>query len=45
MTEETCKCGAKLIPDIDSSVATGVWDGHTYKYDCDCMPDIRVSKG
>ena len=45
---ETCwKCKKILIPNKESvKYGTKEWDGHVYKYDCDCVPkNIRVSIG
>jgi len=41
------KCGKPLIPDLEAvNFVTKKWDGHTYKYNCDCHNNkLRVSIG
>jgi hypothetical protein len=44
MEIEKCHiCGRELVPDED---VDGKWDGHTYKWNCDCLnKDLRLSIG
>jgi len=41
------ECDREMIPDKESTnFADGEWDGHTYKFDCECNdPDLRISIG
>lgn len=40
-----CKKG-KLIPDKKSvKKGTKEWCGHSFRYDCSCFPNLRISSG
>ncbi len=43
------ECGKPLVPDKKAVIfRTKKWDGHTYKYSCDCLKgkaEIRISIG
>ncbi len=43
----TCSsCSALLIPDTASvNFISREWDGHSYKFDCECHPGLRLSIG
>jgi len=46
--KESCPiCGKRLIPDLEAvTTYDGMWDEHTFKYDCDCFnKDLRLSIG
>ena len=39
-------CGKSFVPDKEAMIfGTKKWDGHTYKYNCDCLKNknIRIS--
>ena len=39
-------CGKPFVPDKEAMIfGTKKWDGHTYKYNCDCLKNknIRIS--
>ena len=41
-------CGKPFVPDKEAMIfGTKKWDGHTYKYNCDCLKNknIRISIG
>ena len=41
-------CGKSFVPDKEAMIfGTKKWDGHTYKYNCDCLKNknIRISIG
>lgn len=39
-------CGKKIIPDKKAvRFGTKEWNKHTFKYNCDCFPNIRISSG
>jgi rubrerythrin len=39
-------CGKEVIPDLESLDKKGLWDEHTFKYNCNCHnKDLRVSIG
>lgn len=46
-TDKCFRCGASLIPDKKAvRFGTKKWDGHTWKFDCDCHPKgFRISIG
>ena len=40
------KCGKRVIPDLEVKDKKGLWDGHTYKFDCECCDkNLRVLIG
>lgn len=45
--EKCLICYTDLVPDMEAKNTEGVWDGHTWKFACDCIKDknIRISIG
>lgn len=46
MKEKCLKCSTKIIPDKEAVNNTNKWDGHSFKFNCNCVPDTtRISVG